>query len=357
MTAPQPTQTLFPFRHVCLGLVMITGCGLFAGGTLPANAADSMVIGTLNCHFLVRSRIHVKFGAPLFRSDWSPEDEKLWGDDAYAQKRFDESLAAIAKVVHRLNADILVLEEVGGDGELERLRKQVAELGVTYPYSAICECTDTYTQQYVAVLSKRKITEVLGIIPGRESYDRELDDVESEDETGLSKGLRFVVDFDNEPFYIYGVHFTSERGGHESDGKRIAQASIIRRHYLPLLNADKHVIVIGDLNDHRGQPTLRRIRGRDDIWADLVQTGGPTFTKRRSKEPLEEYNARLREHYTFEWVGKPQQIDHILISRSIRNLCLGKTTPRFVTVTEKVGDSTMPATDHRAMLLKLETRK
>lgn len=320
---------------------------------LPLSAADKLTVGTLNCNFLVRTRLHVKYDVPLFESEWSPEQAKLWKDPDYRNARFEESLEAIARVVHRLNADILVLEEVGNKGEIFELQKAVADLGLKYEFAAVGNQGDTYTQQCMAVLSKREIKNLLTEIPGRESYDRELDDVESEEDTGLTKGLRFEVDFNGQPLTIYGVHLSSERGGHESDAKRIAQASIVRRHYLPRLNEGALLMVVGDLNDHRGQPTLRRIRGRDDLWGDLIQTGGPTFTRRRSGEPLDDYNARIRGHYTFEWVGKRQQIDHILISRSLRDAC-SRVTPKFGDVTERIGDTTLPATDHRTMLLTLE---
>ena len=65
----------------------------------------------------------------------------------------------------------------------------------------------------------------------------------------------------------------SERGGNEQDQQRIAQASLVRRHSLPAINEGAFVIVAGDLNDGRGEPALRRIRGLDDIWPDLIETG------------------------------------------------------------------------------------
>lgn len=320
-----------------------------------AFAADKLTIGTLNCEFLVRRRVHVKYGVPLFDRDWSPEQKEQWNDPDFRDARFKESLQAIAKTVHRLNADVLVLQEVGGGSEIYELKQAVADLGLDYKVAKVGRMSDTHTMQCVGVLSKREINNLLQEIPGYESYDRELDDVESEDETGLSKAIRFEIEFAGQPVTIYGLHLSSERGGHESDAKRVAQASIVRRHYLPLLNAGKHVVVAGDLNDHRGQPTIRRIRGRDDIWADLIQTGGPTFLRRMSGETIDEYNSRIRSHYTFEWVGKRQQIDHILISRSLRDLCVGKITPKFEAVSERVADTKKPATDHRSMLLTLES--
>jgi endonuclease/exonuclease/phosphatase family metal-dependent hydrolase len=75
---------------------------------------------------------------------------------------------------------------------------------------------------------------------------------------------------------LIGLHLKSERGGHESDAKRIAQASVVRRYHLPLVKGGEHVIVAGDLNDHRGQPSIV-----DACGLETVQPGFP-----RQDDPL-----------------------------------------------------------------------
>ena len=161
----------------------------------------------------------------------------------------------------------------------------------------------------MAVLSKFPLSDVLPAIPGREGYYGELDDAESERDTAVSKGLRVELTVQDHQVHLYVVHLASERGGHDKDEQRIAQASLIRRNYLPLLGADEHVVVAGDLNDHRGQPILRRLRGFDDIGPDLLQTGSTRFFSKDA------YDTR----WTYEFLGIRQQIDHILISRSLRS--------------------------------------
>ena len=39
------------------------------------------------------------------------------------------------------------------------------------------------------------------------------------------------------------------------------------------LNAGDDNVLAGDLNDWRGQPAIRSVRGLDDIWPDLLQAG------------------------------------------------------------------------------------
>lgn len=156
-------------------------------------------------------------------------------------------------------------------------------------------------------LSKLPLTDVVTPIPGREHYFEELDDQESENDTGISKGLKVSFTAEQQRFHLYVVHLASESGGHDQDQQRIAQASIVRRHYLQAARNGKHAIVAGDLNDRRGEPTLQRIRGLDDLWDDLIQTGNVDFFNKNTEDT----------RWTYQFEGVRGQIDHILVSRSV----------------------------------------
>ena len=73
------------------------------------------------------------------------------------------------------------------------------------------------------------------------------------------------------------------------------------------LRNGEDVIVAGDLNDRRGEPTLRRIRGFDDLWGDLIQTGNVNFFDSTTED----------NRWTYQFQGVRGQIDHILVSRSV----------------------------------------
>ncbi|MFQ5733323.1 MAG: endonuclease/exonuclease/phosphatase family protein, partial [Planctomycetaceae bacterium] len=228
-------------------------------------------------------------------------------------------------------------------------------------HMAFGDTADVRTDQNVAILSKRafEADTLRRTIPGREGYFGELDDPETEAEARVTKGMSVVVNVDGQPVRIYAVHLKSERGGHEADAHRVAQASIVRRNYLKDVAAGTHVIVAGDLNDHRAQPALRRIRGFDDVGPDLAQTGGPTFFKKRSTESNADFNARIRDHWTYEFAGRRNQIDHILISQSVRNHCTQRNHHKtmqieFIDVTETIAGTDHKASDHRAVKLTLE---
>jgi predicted extracellular nuclease len=154
--------------------------------------------------------------------------------------------------------------------------------------------------------------------------------------------MRVNFRVNDEDIHLYGVHLKSERGFSEADGQRIAQASIVCRHHLPLLEAGEHVIVAGDLNDKRGDPILHRIRGRDDIGPDLVQVGNCYWNSKKRKCKYWDIKS---DRWTYEFRGKRNQIDHILPSVSLRNGMKSSVhTPTGFT-----GDK--PITDHRALIV------
>jgi endonuclease/exonuclease/phosphatase family metal-dependent hydrolase len=298
-----------------------------------------LTIATFNTEFLTRPKIHVKFGFPLDLEE--PSDVATWAAPGFRDQKFAEGAAAVAKVVAGINADVMVLTEVGNQRDVQELNAAIAAQGVDYPHAEVCACTDTATRQHVAVLSKFPLTGVLRAIPGREGYFRELDDADSEDDTGISKGMVISFEFSGRTFQLYGLHLASERGGNEQDEQRIAQASIVRRHSLPAINAGAFVIVAGDLNDGRGEPALRRIQGFDDVWPDLIQTGNFSFFK----------NTDPASRWTFEFQGERNQIDHILLAPSIREIVTsGGIRPRVPDQPDRT------ASDHRPFVVTLDLR-
>ena len=269
---------------------------------LPA-AAQSLTFATFNAEFLTRPKIHLKFGHPF---DLRGEASKTWDAPGYRDGKFAAATVRVARYLARhVPADILALTEVGDRRDVEELRAALAREGVDYPHAEVCDCVAGRTAQHVAVLSRFPLTDAQRRLPGREGYYAELDDPESEADTGISKGLAVRFEAAGRAFRLFVVHFASERGGHWQDAQRIAQASILRRLTLGPLNAGEHVIVAGDLNDRRGDPAIRRVRGLDDIWPDLVQTGHHRYFRDDA------------ERWTVMFRGLREQLDHILLSGSI----------------------------------------
>ncbi len=229
-----------------------------------------------------------------------------WKKQSYRDARFSDAAKAVAQFISdKVHADVLVLTEVGNRADVKELNEHLRE---RYPYLEVCDCSDNRTKQHVAVLSRFKLYDFEEKIPGREGFHGELDDPESESDTGISKGMTVRFQAAGKAFRLYAVHLASEAGGHKKDAQRVAQASILRRHVLKSINAGEHVIVAGDLNDRRGQPALRRVRGFDDIGPDLIQTGHEKYFADGEKD----------QRWTYVYKGQRQQIDHILLSWSIK---------------------------------------
>jgi hypothetical protein len=81
--------------------------------------AGDLTIATFNTEFLTRRAVHVKFGAPLDLV--KPEDIALWGQPSFRDQKFAEGAAAVAKVIAGVNADVIVLNEVGDERDIDEL--------------------------------------------------------------------------------------------------------------------------------------------------------------------------------------------------------------------------------------------
>jgi endonuclease/exonuclease/phosphatase family metal-dependent hydrolase len=299
----------------------------------PAFAQD-VTVATFNCEWLVLGEVH--------RKPWVGVDEDDWDDDAFRAARFREAAGHVAAVLARTDADVLALTEVGDSTDVAVLAEALDSLGVPYPHRFVGHSDDRMTGQHVAVLSRLPLSDLRDRIPGRAVYLGEPDDPETEDDTGLSKALRVTVDAHGRPLLLYVAHLVSERGGYEADAQRLAQAEVLRRHMLPALGADSLVVVAGDFNDGRGQPTLRRLRGLDDPHPDLLQTGLAGYFD----------DDEVDERWTYVFEGERQQIDHVLVSFAVHDAVL-----RSGIDTRTLDHGDPLASDHRPLVVRLRFRE
>ncbi len=310
------------FRRINASLAF----AILLAASTTLQAATDITVATFNCEWLIKSKIEKKYGVDALA-------------DAERAAKFTTAVDVVADVIKRIDADVITLCEVGPEADVEALRLAVKAKGLDYPHKAVCNSSAT---QFVAVFSKFPLTNVVKAIPGRESYDRELDDPEEESDTGVSKGLRVTVNMAGQSIQLYVCHFISEIQGHESDAQRVAQASIVRRHYLADLRAGKHVIVTGDLNASRGSPAVRRLRGRDDLFGDLIQTGHSRY--------FQDDNLR----WTYVFKGRRNQLDHVLPSFSVKTATTSIRARTFeVTETLPGGKK---ASDHRPLIVRFRFR-
>lgn len=258
-------------------------------------------MATFNAEFLNRAKVHLKFGLPFDITQASEEEQAYWNDEANRSEKLREASANVAEMIKQMGADLVTLTEVGGAEDLEVLLSELSQIGVSYDYWEVCDCTDPFTGQHVAVFSKYPLKEVWPQLPGRALYLEETDG-DSERETGISKGLKVTVTVNQQEIDVFVLHLKSERGGYTSDAQRLAQANIARRAIIQQLNQGRKVMVTGDLNSQKGTESIYRIRGFDDVYEELIQTGHT------------QYFESTEVRWTYNYRGEPEQIDHILIS-------------------------------------------
>ncbi len=169
-----------------------------------------------------------------------------------------ESRVKIREVLTALNADVLALQEVGGESALLELQSALSNGGVHYPFHELVYGADTNIQ--VALLSKFAFT-------ARRAHTND---------AFLLFGRKFrvcrgfaEVDVQVNPRYtftIFSAHLKSRREVPEADEMewREQEAIILRRIINARLQADPraNVVVLGDFNDTKNSRTIRSLIGR-----------------------------------------------------------------------------------------------
>ncbi len=286
-------------RILMLIIISVFGLNVFS---------QDLSIATFNCEFLVDSKVHAKYGFNLYLSKESEDIQERWSNSEYRKEKFEEACELVAQQIKLINADIIGLTEIGDENDFSVLRLKLEEIDAGYAYNEICNSSDP-TGQHVAVLSRYPITLIKEKFEGRAYYFIE-DDYDEINETGISKGMQVKIDVNGKKIDIFLLHLISERMGYEYDAKRLAQVEVARREIIPLLNyTDSLVVVMGDFNSEKHHKAILKLRGFDDIYPELIQTGD------------DNYFPDLATRWTYNYMGNYEQIDHILLSHGFVNLC------------------------------------
>ncbi len=224
---------------------------------------------------------------------------KVVGDSAPIPTPEEYEAKAIAELIDVHQANLVGLVEVENRDVVEKVRSYL-----TSPDEwkiAFNEGRDTFTGQDVTILTK------FGIVPGSVTNFPEERGIffvgDKGQDVNPSKILGVELKIADDPFYVLITHLISHRNP-ANDGKRLAQATIVRRQAAKAMINDKNAIVMGNMNDTPGTPVINRLRGFDDIWGDLLQTANVV---------------EANERYTCVYEGQKNLLDHILISPSLRN--------------------------------------
>ncbi|MBM3853078.1 MAG: endonuclease/exonuclease/phosphatase family protein, partial [Verrucomicrobia bacterium] len=240
--------------------VLVGGiCGCLLAGVMLA--AETITVATYNVENYGPAHRMTEAG---FRKDYpKPEPEKR----------------ALRQVIRGLNADLLVLQEMGGHPYLEELRRDLRSEGVDYPHAALATAADA--DRHVAVLSRRPLRHVtthadleFAYFGSREAVKRGM--VEARIATAAGE------------LTVFAIHLKSrltERADDPLSGiRRGGEATAIRDRILQLFPAPgtARFLILGDCNDtksSRAAAALQR-RGKTQISVLLPaeDSRGETWT-------------------------------------------------------------------------------
>ena len=180
-----------------------------------------------------------------------------------------EAAAAVVQAVRQINPDILGVCEMGPPPQFEEFRKRLADAGLHYSDFELVEASDP--DRHLALVSRFPIV-------ARQS----LADVPYESNGAREKVKRGFLDVtvqvnDRWRVRIVGAHLKSKRPspGAPEEVLRRNEAHLLRNHISAILTAEPGVnlVVFGDFNDSKDQPSIQEIlgrRGAPDSLLDLA---------------------------------------------------------------------------------------
>ncbi|MDB6094434.1 MAG: hypothetical protein JWM32_1996 [Verrucomicrobia bacterium] len=287
--------------------------GLLALGGTDVLRAETLTIATYNVeNYGVADRMTDEG----YRKEYpKPETEK----------------AALRSVICGMNADILVLQEVGGKSYLEELRRDLKAEGANYPHAYVLEGNDP--DRHVALLSRRPFKEVVPHV-----------DLEFPYFSGLERVKRGMVEATfataSGDLTLFGVHlksrFTDRVDDPMSSQRRIGEAAVIRDAVLARFPdpAASRFLIVGDCNDGKSGKAVQRLlrRGKTEVarLVAAVDSRGETWTHSYRKE------------------GTYSHVDHILVSPGLSAAVRGRSA--------RICDAAnvLEASDHRPVIVTLD---
>jgi endonuclease/exonuclease/phosphatase family metal-dependent hydrolase len=166
---------------------------------------------------------------------------------------------ALRTVIRALNADVLVLQEMGPQAYLDELRRDLKSEGLDYPHTALAAAADA--DRHVAILSRRPLRGVVTHVDLEFTYFGAKERVKR----GL---LEATVTTTGGDVTIFAVHlksrFTERADDAMSTIRRTGEAAAIRDRVLKRfpMPAAASFLILGDCNDGKASKPLERLRVR-----------------------------------------------------------------------------------------------
>lgn len=238
---------------------------------------------------------------------------------------------ALRAVIRQLNADILILQEMGSADYLEELRRDLAREGCEYAHAYVLEGMDA--ERHVALLARRAPKAIAPHADLAFDYLGKTERVKR----GLLEVTFATIAGD---VTVFGVHlksrFTDRPDDPNSAQRRAGEAGAVRDAVLARFPdpSTARFLIVGDCNDGRTGQALQRLlrRGTTTVARPLpaADTRGETWTHAYRKE------------------GTYSGVDHILVSPGLESAVSGGKA-RI-----QDGPETLAASDHRPVVVTLE---
>ncbi len=272
--------------------------------------AETLVVATYNVENYVATDRMTEEG---YRKDYpKPETQKQ----------------ALRAVIRGIDADVLVLQEMGTAGYLEELQRDLKRDGLDYPHAVLLEAQDA--ERHVALLSRRPIAAVKRHAALEFSYFGAKEKVKR----GLLE-VRFATT--GGEVTLFALHlksrFTERPDDPRSALRRVGEAVAIRDAVLAEFPnpATERFAILGDFNDDRASKTLARLmeRGKTTVARLLpaADSRGETWTHAFKKE----------DNYT--------RLDHVLVSPALASAVGGGAAKIYD------GEGVLEASDHRPVIV------
>lgn len=239
--------------------------------------------------------------------------------------------AALRAVIRQLDADVVALQEVGGEAYVRELRRDLKSEGADYPHAAVLAAADK--ERMVAVLSRRELTAVTRHADLTFKY---FDGVET-----VRRGLLEVrVASAAGEVALFVVHLKSRYTERPDDPGaalwRAGEAVAVRDRVLAVFPepATARFLIAGDCNDGR---TARPVRA-------MLERGKTTISEWL---PAADSRGHVWSHF-YRKDDSYSRVDHILVSPGL--------WPRVKGGTGRIHDSpeVAVASDHRPVVVVIE---
>lgn len=254
-------------------------------------------------------------------------------DEVYrpAYPKPEAAKTALRAVIRALDADVLALQEMGPDGYLEELRRDLRAEGLDYPHVAMAEAVDA--DRHVAVLSR---------IPfGRVQTHADLDFRYFGGRAKVKRGLLEVaVTVDGTELTLFVVHLRSRFTERPDDpgatlfraGEAAAVRDLVLRRFPD--PAAARFLVLGDCNDTRNSKPLRLLTRRGGTMiatlAKAADPDGETWT------------------YYYHRDDTYSRVDYVLVSPGLASAVAAGGARVYD------GPGVREASDHRPVVVRLE---